>query len=314
MDLDLVLRRQQGLLRRDQALAAGLTPSALRHRLRPGGPWQTVVPGVCACFTGTLTAEQRHVAAPLHAGAGAQLAGATVLRRFGLHAVPEDGCVHVLVPHRRRPGSAGFVVVHRSSAVPRPVSLDGLPGSPLPRAVVDAARALSGLRAVRAAVAEPVQRRLVTVEALADELASGPVRGSALLRAVLEEVRAGVRSPTEGELRQVLRRSPLLRDAVWDVRLVGTDGRWLADVDCWLEAAGLVVESDSRAWHLSPEHWERTMARHGRLTAAGVRVLHVPPSRHRRDPDGVRREVEAAYRAGRAGGGAPGVRATPLAA
>jgi len=304
-----LLRRQDGVVTRQQALDAGLTPSALRHRTRPGGPWQTPVPGVHVAVTGTLTERQRRRVALLHVGPGAQLGSWTAVRSWGLRAGPARTAVHVLAPHSRHVASRAGVVVERTTRLPVPVRVDGLDVSPLPRAVVDAARRLTSLVEVRALLAEPVQRGLVTVDQLADELAGGPVGGSRLARRVLAEVADGVRSATEAELRLLLRRSPLLRSARWDVRLVTSDGRWLADVDCYVAEAGLVVESDSRAWHLSPEHWERTMARHSRMTAAGLRVVHVSPRRHRTDGPRVLAEVEAAYRAGVAAGGCPGVRA-----
>lgn len=310
MDLDTLLRSQDQLITRAQALQH-LSPSALRHRLRPGGPWQVVLPGVCAAVTGTLTPRQRYRAALLHAGPRAQLAGRTAVLGHGLRSLRPDGRVHVLAPHDTQPSTTGFVVVTRTLRLPGPRLLDGLPTVPLPRAVVDAARTLGTLREVRALVAEPVQARRVRLQDLVDELAAGHSAGSRLVRVALAEVGAGVRSTTEAELRVLLRGSALLRHARWDVRLVDLRGRWLADVDAYLEDAGLAVESDSRAWHLSPEDWEATMARHARLAGAGVQVVHVPPQRHRRTPGLVVAELEQAYRAALRTGPASGARVAP---
>lgn len=306
MDLARLLHVQDQLLTRAQALEH-LTAAALRHRLRPGGPWQVVLPGVYAAFTGALTPRQHCRAALLHGGPRSQLAGRTAVLGYRLRALRPDGRVHLLVPHGTQPGSTGLVTVTRTHRLPTPHLVAGLPTVPLPRAVVDAARSLGTLREVRALVAEPVQAQRVRVERLAEELAAGPTAGSRLVRIALAEVGAGVRSTTEAELRVLFLRSPLLRRAVWDARLVDRHGRWLADVDAYLEDAGLAVESDSKAWHLSPQHWEETMARHTRLAGAGVQVLHIPPQRHRRAPELVVAEVERAYRAALRTGPAPGV-------
>lgn len=307
MDLSRLLRTQDQLLTRAQALEH-LTASALRHRLRPGGPWKVVLPAVYAAFTGALTPQQCERAALLHAGPQSQLAGRTATLRHGLRSLAYDGQVHVLVPHDRQPSSVAFVAVRRTHRLPEPVRVRGLPTVPLARAVVDAGRTLRTLREVRALVAEPVQARRLRVEDLADELAAGHSAGSLLVRRALAEVGAGVRSATEAELRVLFLRSPLLRHAVWNARLVDQHGRWLADVDAYLEDAGLAVESDSKAWHLSPEDWEQTMARSARLAGAGVQVVHVPPQRHRRTPELVVAEVEQAYLAARRTGPPPGIR------
>lgn len=48
-------------------MACGLTEQALRVRLRPGGPWQALMPGVYSVKTGTPTRDERHMAELLYA-------------------------------------------------------------------------------------------------------------------------------------------------------------------------------------------------------------------------------------------------------
>ena len=55
----------------------------------------------------------------------------------------------------------------------------------------------------------------------------------------------------------------------------------------------VVVEIDSREWHLSPADWERTMRRHNALQQAGYTVLHFPPSRVYGEPERVAAEIAA---------------------
>jgi hypothetical protein len=53
---------------------------------------------------------------------------------------------------------------------------------------------------------------------------------------------------------------------------------FLAVPDCWWPEAGVAAEVDSRAWHLSPRGWENTLARHTRMAAVGIIVLHLTPN------------------------------------
>lgn len=305
-DLLDLLQRQDGLITRDQAQQL-LGPSALRHRLRSGGPWTRLLPGTYAAQTGPLSPRQRRRAALLHAGDHAQLAGLTACQVHGLRAADPGRRVHVLVPHDRRPRPVADVVVHRTLALPHPLVRQGLPVSPLPRAVVDGARELVRLSDVRALVAEPVQRGLVAVAQLEHVVAAGHSAGSRLVRRVLAEVRDGVRSEPEARLRTLLSGSRVLPPPLWNCRLL-LHSRWLADPDAYLPDAGLVVEYESRQWHLSPADWENTLARHDRLSAAGLRVLHVTPDRLRSGPRRVLQTIEDAYRAGLRSGPPPGLR------
>jgi len=60
-----ILERQIGVITRQQALAVGVTRHALRHRLRVGGPWRRLLPGVYVAATGTPTSLQQEMAALL---------------------------------------------------------------------------------------------------------------------------------------------------------------------------------------------------------------------------------------------------------
>ena len=63
-----LIRKQDYLVSRTQVLAAGLSPSVLRHRLRLGGPWSVCLPGVYLTVTGRPTQAQREIAAILYGG------------------------------------------------------------------------------------------------------------------------------------------------------------------------------------------------------------------------------------------------------
>ncbi|GAC1330134.1 MAG: hypothetical protein NVSMB13_18080 [Mycobacteriales bacterium] len=87
--------------------------------------------------------------------------------------------------------------------------VDGLPCTPIDRAVIDACRRLADLRSVRALMAESIQRGRVTVDLLRRELDAGPTSGSRLPRLALAEVDLGVRSAPEAELMALVRGSRL---------------------------------------------------------------------------------------------------------
>ena len=67
-------------------MACGMTESTLQHRLRVGGPWQRLLPGVFLTVTGVPTSDQRDVAALLYAGPGSLLTGTAALRLWGVRA------------------------------------------------------------------------------------------------------------------------------------------------------------------------------------------------------------------------------------
>src|ERR1700753_3049312 len=90
-----MLRRQHLIIGRDQALACGLTRAAVEHRIRPGGPWRRLLPGVYVAVTGRVSAEQQEMAALLHAGPRSVLTGLAAVRRYGIR-VPEVRTIDVL--------------------------------------------------------------------------------------------------------------------------------------------------------------------------------------------------------------------------
>lgn len=294
-ELGVLLARQHRVVSRAQALAHGLTPHALAHRL--GRTWSIVLPGVYAAQTGELTARQRCWAALLHAGPGSMLGAHSAARAHRLRTVPEDSRVHLLVEHARRPVPAGFVVVRRARCLPTPWLMDHLPVAPPARAVVDCCRTMRSLRPVRALVAEAVQRGYATVGQLAAEVDGGGSAGSALVRRAIEEVAAGTRSAPEAELRALLRRAGL-PEPVWNADLYTTGGLWIARPDAWWPDAGVAFEVDSREWHLSPEDWERDLRRHARMSAHGIVVLHCTPRRLRTEPAQVLAELRGALAQG----------------
>jgi hypothetical protein len=296
--LEQLLRAQHRVIARRQALACGMTDRMLHHRIRAGGPWQKLVPGVYLAVTGTVTGEQREMAALLHAGPQSVITGVAAARRHGI-SVLTSATVDVLVPANLGPQSTSFVRVWRTWRMPEQVCTLGgirfvMPG----RAVADAARGLTALREVRALVAQAVQQQRCSIQMLILELEQGPNKGSALLRATLAEVQDGIRSAPEGDLRDLLQRGAIPAP-VFNARLYDGD-TLIAVTDAWWAEAGVAAEVDSREYHYNAEDWQQTMRRHDRLVAHGVLLLHFTPRQLRTQPEEVTGQIRAALATGRA--------------
>jgi len=291
---------QQDVLSRSQVLRGGLSPNALQHRLRKGGPWQLLLPGVYLTVTGQATQEQLRIASLLYAGPDGLITGPAALANYRIRC-PQTRLIHVLIPATTRRSDVGFVVVHRTWRMPMEAICDGpVRYAPAERAVADTVRAMKvpDLTAARAVVAGAVQQGRCTIGKLSAELQAGPVRGSATLRAVLAEVIDGIRSPAEADLRNLIRNSQLPQP-LYNPKLYLPGGVFLAQPDAWWPDCGVAAEVDSREWHLSPADWENTMARHARMSAAGIVVLHFSPRQQRDKSAEVIGTIASALRVGR---------------
>ena len=266
------LMRQYQVISRGQAMALGMTASALRQRLRPGGPWQRLLPGVFLAVTGTAA--------------------------VGLWGVlaPRSTIIDVLIPAARQRRSTGFVRIHLTERMPDRVFTAGpIRLVPLPRAVADAARGMTGLADVRAVVAATVQQGKCTPELLVAELEDGPVQGSALFRVAVSDVCDGIRSSPEADLKHLLRRAKIAAP-MFNPRLYAGE-EFIASPDAWWPDAGIAGEVDSRAYHLSPQDHERTLARDARMAAHGITVLHFTPRQIRTQPGMVIAAIRSALAA-----------------
>ncbi len=301
-----MLSRQHGVISRQQAAEIGLTASTIRHRIRPGGPWQRVLPGVYLTVTGSPTVDQMEMAALLYGGRYATITGLAALRRYGF-AVPATSFIDVIVPRTCYRTDVGCVRLHRTTRVPDRVGENNyIQIAAIPRAVVDAALCLTSVRDVRALVAGLVQQGRCSVEQLAAELGQSRLKNSASLRLVLAEVAAGAESAPEVDLMHLIRRAGL-PTPLYNPRLyLGEE--FLAKPDAWWQEFSVAAEVDSREWHLGPEGWERTMIRHDELAAAGIRVLHLTPAMIRNEPAKVVAIIRRALRTGRP---SPWIRTVP---
>ncbi|WP_345383381.1 hypothetical protein [Pseudonocardia yuanmonensis] len=274
--------------------ALGVPRRTIHQRCRPGGPWRALLPGVVSLRNGPPTREDLRRAALAYAGPEAVLTGLDALEIAGLRRAPDpSGPVHVLVPSDRRRLGAGTVLAERTERVPLPV-----PGpwraAPVVRSALDFSRRCRERDQVRAVLAEVVQTGRATVAELAAELRAGTSRGSALPRAVLQELADGVRSVAEAKARELVARTRLPAP-LWNPRILDAAGREIARPDAWFDDVGLAWEIDSVEFHFSAADYERTVERHGRLSAHGILIVHSLPQTLRRRGAEVVEELRRAH-------------------
>jgi len=291
-----VLKRQEQVISRSQALACGMTTGAFQRRTEPGGGWHRLLPGVYLTETGRATPDHLQIAALLYAGSPSMLTGTAALQRLGVR-VPSRDMMVVLVPAEKQHRSARYVTIWPTTRWPDECMAQGVIRFALPdRAAADAARELTSDRDIRAVIADAVQKRWCAPERLAEELRLGPRRGSRPLRMVLADVADGARSVAESDLLRLIKRAgitPLCN------RLLYAGKTFIAKPDMWWPDAGVAVEVDSREWHLLPEQAEETASRHNRMGSYGIIVLHFTPRQIGSQPEWVITEIRGALATGR---------------
>jgi very-short-patch-repair endonuclease len=288
-----LLDQQLSVVSRGQLLGLGMKDTAMQWRVRAGGPWQALLPGVYLGLTGAPNLLQKEMAALLYAGPGSLITGPAALMHHGLRSPVVLETVDVLVPMGRRRTSMGFVRLHRTVRIPDRIVMTGpVRLVEAARAVADTVRLLADLRDARAVVAEAVQRGRCTVGDLTGELRCGPIKGSAMFRSILGEVAEGIRSTAEADLRDLIKAARLPMPLFNASLYVGDT--FLARPDAWWPQAGVVVEVDSYEWHLSPADADRTRKRHDLMGAAGIIPLHFSPRQIRRERAEVVRLIKDA--------------------
>lgn len=273
----------------------GVSKSTCSRRCRPGQPWQRLLPGVLLLGSGRPTRRQVVEGALLYGGPEAVVTGIEACRRHGLR-VPKSATdrIHLLVPASCQVSSTGYVLVERTTRMPRQTVADGVIVAPLARAVLDGCRRFGTRDPVRALLTEAVQRGGLNPEALVRELEAGSDRGSALPREVLRDVLRGARSVAEIDAMDVWRRTGL-PEPLWNQELRDAGGRYIGIPDGYFREVRLAWEIDSYDFHFARTQYAGTLERNSRYTAEGILVLQTLPSRLRSEPGRVAAELVAAY-------------------
>src|SRR5215469_12685206 len=108
-----LIRRQDRVVTRAQALQAGLSRHAIIYRLGDGGSWRSLLPGVYLTLPSAPTRAQWETAGLLHAGPCSVITGATALRYYEFRHIPrvDRDVVDILIPSSCQRTSTGCVRV-----------------------------------------------------------------------------------------------------------------------------------------------------------------------------------------------------------
>jgi hypothetical protein len=186
--------------------------------------------------------------------------------------------VHVEIPHARRPRSASFVVVRRTTRPdPHPWQRPPFVLVSRQRAVATAARDTREQSTATALVLEAVQRRLVRLEDLRQELEIGQRAGRTLLRRAVESAEAGSWSIPEADLGRLVATSRQLPRPWFNPELFASDGTRLPRPDGWFDDVALALQVHSYRHHALPHDWDATVMGDGILVEHGVVVLTLTP-------------------------------------
>lgn len=285
-----------GLIRVDDALAAGVNHEAVSLRVRRGR-LERVHRGVCGVVGAPMTWRRALLGAIWAAGPDAvasHLSAAALWRLDGFDESP----IQIAVPNRvaRRVTAARVRRVTPLDEQDR-TAIDGIPVTGVERTVIDLAGALPIGRLAHALDSAIVQR-LTTPERIGIRLHKVGRRGrkgAGRLAALLEE-RVGGKRPAEsrfeGRLERVLLAAGLPRP-VRQYEISDSRGR-IGRVDFAYPRVRLAIEADSYRWHAGYGAWERDLRRRTRLAAAGWRVVHCSWKELSRDPRRITDAVRAA--------------------
>jgi hypothetical protein len=298
-----LLDRGGGIITRRDALGH-LSAEQLRHRL--GRSWQIVLPGVYAAFTGALTDRQRLQAGLMFAGPTALLSDLSMLGRCNLRCVPATDQVFVLIDQAQGSRGRDWLRIRRTHRLPKPVFFGSLPCVPAERAWVELVLRGVSNDVATAVLCESVQRRVIRLGALREELRHLPLMGGNRVRLAAAPVLDGARSAPESDYAALSRSSKILPRPLLNCLLQLPSGL-LISPDALYNEAGLVHETNGRSVHAGEDSFESMQSRHDAMTAAGLTVLHNSPRRLRVAGATVIREVEQCFLRDQGRGLPPGV-------
>jgi hypothetical protein len=280
-----IVRRQFGVISRQQLLDLGWSPEAIRHRLSTGR-LHTIYPGVYAVGRPELSDQGKWMAAVLAAGAGARLAGQSMAEHLGCRD-RADGPIEIVVPGRRSCSIPGLRLIRSDVPVAHQVDHDGIPGVSVVLALVQIARQLT-LGELERAINQADGLDLIAPDELRAELdALKGMHGVSKARQALDRrTFAMSRSELERRFRPIAGRVGLPPPETCVMR-----NGW--EVDFLWRDLGLVVETDSLRYHRTPAQQYRDRKRDQAHLAAGDTPLRFTHGQVRYEPAYVERMLRA---------------------
>lgn len=265
---------QHGLLSATQAHRIGVRPGQLKRRVESG----LLIPVHRGVYRHAATPDSPRtdlMAAVLACGDGAVASHRSAGRLWRLRDVPRWR-PEVTVPGTRRPRTPSIVVVHRTDTLePEDVAaVGGIPVTSVARSLLDLGAILPA--PVLATTAEDACiRHLVTpvdLVATLERLGRPGRRGAAALRTVV----AGLVPPEDLDSRLehdllLLIRASGAPPPVPQLEVVVGGGRRVEFDFAWPDRR-IAIEADGRRWHATSRDFERDLARHNAVQAAGWRL------------------------------------------
>jgi hypothetical protein len=197
-------------------------------------------------------------------------------------APPDAGLVQVSVPHGRHLESVEFVVVHQTRRPMGELVLDGLRTTGAARAVVDVSMSAVRRQDVDHVVADALQRGLMDLEQLAQEVRAAGRKAGPWLRDAVTDATRGMRSVGESDLRRVIG-SAGLPEPEWNAAIETPEGVFFLDAYWSRQRVG--AEADGAAFHLGAKDWARDLRRQNAIQGTGVRLFRFPVRQLRRQQE-----------------------------
>ncbi|MEU9913052.1 hypothetical protein [Streptomyces sp. NPDC051001] len=288
-----------------QLRSHGVSSSETNEQCRPGGPWQQLLPGVILLHPGPPTSEERlhavlmYTAKERPAGVPAQpgaeqphaptyaeamLTGLAALTLHGFTSAPplmSQDKLDVLVPRLRRLRSTGCARIVRTTSLPAPQQVTGLPVAPVPRALADAVAELSDAGVVRRLLTEAVRGGHCEPAAVVRELNNAKLLSRPHVVDAVDSLLAEGRSIAEDRLYRMVREHGL-PDPVWNVDLRLPGGPHLGGLDAYWPEQAVAVELDTRAPRQDEDAlWSEYARKREHLERLGITVVHITPKKLR---------------------------------
>lgn len=272
--VDEYFARQYGVVTFAQATKGGLTPRMIQQRVE-SGRWRQIARGIYAITSSPPTWRQQLAAVllvpPRAVAAGRSAAHLHGFQGFGIPPRPE-----ILVP---RTGNARTKLarVERSTFFNHVATtrVDGFEVTTPAETVAALSNRYS--KRIPALLDDTIANRsadLGEYTGILDRIAGGRVKGSALLRELVEERSPGAYQPPMSELERLSRRlvdRPEVPTATHQHPILGSAGPMI--VDTFISLWGLVLEVDGRNYHTRKADFERDRRRDNAAVAQGFVVL-----------------------------------------
>ncbi|MFF3329524.1 hypothetical protein ACFYWX_08155 [Streptomyces sp. NPDC002888] len=295
-----------------QLKAHGVPSAETNEQCRPGGAWQQILPGVVLLHPGPPTSEERLHAVLMYAArdvsttgpagvpaqpgadtphrtgtyAEAMITGLAALTLHGFSCAPpllSLEKIDVLVPRLRRLRSTGCARVVRTSALPAPQQVTGLPVAPVPRALADAVADLTDAGAVRRLLMEAVRSGHCEPSSVVRELNQAKLLSRPYVVDAVDSLVAEARAIAEARLYRMVREYGL-PDPAWNVDLRLPGGPYLGGLDAYWPEQAVAVELDTRAprqGHRQEDDalWSEYARKREHLERLGITVVHLTPKK-----------------------------------